>query len=307
MNWKIKALVQNSLSILPFGLGDSLHYRLQYSKGKLRPKSMYDTAKAFYFMDRITKHRSEVSDVTVFELGSGWALQIPLCLWLCGINKIITVDLNRHFRPEFTHEYISYWSENEEEFFKTAGKYAKSAVFQERYGLLLEGASNPEKLMSDAGIEYRSPYDARQTDLPTNSVDMYYSTNVLEHVPEQAIVEILKEQNRILKSDGIAVHRVNPGDHFSFFDSSISSVNFLKYSDFAWKLWAGNKFAYHNRLRFSDYLDLFRMAECEPFEVLEQAIDEKAFEELENNFTIHSKFKGKSNKDLATLGFILEC
>jgi SAM-dependent methyltransferase len=305
MDWKIKALIQNILAAMPKPIGNRIHYRLQYSKGGLRPDSMYDTAKAFFFMDAIQERFDNVEDLTVFELGSGRSLHIPLCLWLCGINRQITADLNRYYNPEITTEYISFWEDNLDELISTAGKYGATKLFQDRLATLFSHKHDPDEIMSLANIEYRAPFDARSTNLQSGSVDFYYSTNVLEHVQPDSIVSILKEQSRILKPDGLAVHRVNPGDHFSYFDPAITSIHFLKFSKNSWKFWGENRFAYHNRLRLSDYFDLFRSAGCSNVTVLEQVVDEKAKTAIESGFPIHPDFKNKSVDDLATLGFIV--
>ena len=44
---------------------------------------------------------------------------------------------------------------------------------------------------------------------------------------------------------------------FQHQDKSITSINFLRFSDKEWEKIAGNQFAYCNRLRTSDYLKVF--------------------------------------------------
>jgi len=45
--------------------------------------------------------------------------------------------------------------------------------------------------------------------------------------------------------------------HFQHQDNSISRINFIRFSDNEWTNIAGNQFAYCNRLRVNDYLNLF--------------------------------------------------
>jgi len=109
-------------------------------------------------------------------------------------------------------------------------------------------------------IRYLAPGDARQTDLASDSVDVHFSNNVMEHVPSNDLSKILQEARRILKPQGLALHHVDYVDHFSYSDPSISSVNFLRFSERQWKWWAGNRYMYMNRLRHDDYLGLFDKA-----------------------------------------------
>ena len=63
-----------------------------------------------------------------------------------------------------------------------------------------------------------------------------------------------------MKDDGITIHFIDLSDHFQHQDKSITSINFLHYSEKEWERIAGNQFAYCNRLRAGDYLALFEEA-----------------------------------------------
>jgi hypothetical protein len=82
-----------------------------------------------------------------------------------------------------------------------------------------------------------------------------FSNSVLEHVRARDIGAILRETARILKRDGVSLHSVNCGDHYAYFDRSISPINYLKYSDRQWRPW-NNGLLYQNRLRPVDFLEL---------------------------------------------------
>jgi hypothetical protein len=81
----------------------------------------------------------------------------------------------------------------------------------------------------------------------------------LEHIPENVIIDIFKEASRILKKGSICVHFIDLSDHFQHQDGTISSINFLKYSNAHWEKIAGNEFAYCNRLRALEYLSFSMM------------------------------------------------
>ena len=95
---------------------------------------------------------------------------------------------------------------------------------------------------------------------------MVFSNNVLEHVPSPDIVRMMHESRRILRRGGLAIHCVNCGDHYAHFDRSITTINYLTYSNRQWAH-RNNRLLYQNRLRPADFI---RMAQNAGFEVLLQ-------------------------------------
>jgi SAM-dependent methyltransferase len=185
-----------------------------------------------------------------------------------------------------------------------AGYYdgvAEKAVFNERMNLIEKLKHRPEKLLTEANIACLAPADASNIELPDASVDYHISTTVLEHIPGHDIERILKEAKRILKEDGVAIHFIDLSDHFQHQDKSITTINFLKYSEEEWANIAGNQFAYCNRMRASDYLVLF---EGLGFDVCrhETQEDEEALEIMRNGFMVDERFRGYSVDDLCVTG-----
>ena len=83
--------------------------------------------------------------------------------------------------------------------------------------------------------------DASKLQLPANSIDYQISYNVFEHIPPDVIVSILKEGNRLVRDNGLFVHRIDFTDHFAHSDKSITFVNFLQYNDHEWEKIVRNK------------------------------------------------------------------
>lgn len=105
-------------------------------------------------------------------------------------------------------------------------------------------------------IRYLAPYDMRHTGLPSDSIDLCISTNTLEHVPVQSIVDILIELSRVLKHDGSISAKIDYSDHYAHSDPSISRLNYLSYSEAEWEK-HNHVNHYQNRLRHSHYRELF--------------------------------------------------
>src|SRR5262249_41023464 len=66
------------------------------------------------------------------------------------------------------------------------------------------------------------------------------------------VARIMRESRRILRRGGFALHSINCGDHYAYFDRNISGVNYLTYTERKWRRW-NNKLLFQNRLRPVDF------------------------------------------------------
>jgi len=124
--------------------------------------------------------------------------------------------------------------------------------------------------------------------------------NVLEHISYEVIRNIFIEAKRILKDKGIAIHFIDLSDHFQQQDNSISRINFLRFSDNEWSYIAGNQFAYCNRLRVNDYLNLFNELKFDIVHV-EKTIDKNSMDKIQDGFQINEKFNSYNLEDICTM------
>ena len=172
-------------------------------------------------------------------------------------------------------------------------------IFITRLNILKNVSTKSNFLLSDINIIYTAPGDARFVDLPSNSIDIHYSCTVFEHIPLGILDDILCESKRLIKKNGIILHLIDPSDHFAHQDKNISKINFLKYSNKKWKFIADNKFAYCNRLRYPDFINLFNKNN---FNIVyeEKVIDERSLNELKNGFKVNTIFESYSITELAT-------
>lgn len=150
-------------------------------------------------------------------------------------------------------------------------------------------------LLKFLNIEYIAPGDASHLNLPEGSVDLHTSYTVLEHIPPEIIKAILKEGQRILKNDGLFIHKIDYSDHFSH-----SDINFLQFSDNDWDKIAGNRYMYMNRLRHDDFINLFQDLN---FKVLIEEPDiDKNLIAQKLNFELNPRFASKSDEVISTIG-----
>jgi len=252
VHWKIKGCVQKVLGAIPGG--EHLNDRLQLVGG-LRHFEQNIAAKVSDWLQTcryLSDVRFSIPGATIVEIGTGWYPVLPMCFSFAGAAHIKTYDIHRHISPKLTKRALTCI----EPHLASIAQFCAPGPtgVQQKYRQLLQ-ASGIDELLRRAGIEYFAPGDARQTGLPANSVDLVYSNSVFEHVPRQAILEILRESQRTLKPGGLALHNIGCNDHYAFFDRNISFVNFLRFTEAEWRPW-NNSLQYQNRLRPPQFLAL---------------------------------------------------
>ena len=266
MSWKHKAFLQQIFSLIPFG--EEINYWCQKKLTKSLPsdfsvfiKKIKEAEKHIEVFNKYN-YCQKNEDVIFYEFGAGQDLMIPLIFYSFGISRQILTDIRSLARIELINHTIK-------QFTKINFDNIKIKRTPNQY---LDGKTKKEclfQLKQYYGIEYLAPCDARNTHLESSSINFITSTNTLEHIPRQDIQAILKECHRLLKPNGIMSFIIDYQDHYSFFDKNISVYNFLRYSDFTWKIF-NPSLHYQNRLRHKDYLNLIKSA---GFTILEEHLN----------------------------------
>lgn len=298
MNWRVKAAIQRACANLPVGR-DALYYSLQWTFGALRdPNMAFSMQRAAARMaTQLHQHGFEVADKRVLEVGTGWRVDLPIALYLCGARSVITYDIRRLLKPRLVMSAVATLSRNLERVQTTLGPFADPDEIAQRLRRL-SGASTVREIFRIAGIEYRAPADATRTGLPDASVDLHLSHTVLQHIPYDTLVQLLREASRVLAPGGLACHHMDLSDQFAQADASISRAHFLRYSDAEWTALADNAFAYHNRLRAADYERLYAEAGHEILG-LTTRVDERSLREIASGFPLAEPFRGREPEMLA--------
>ncbi|MBL4884373.1 MAG: methyltransferase domain-containing protein [Planctomycetaceae bacterium] len=295
MKWQTKAYILRQLSQLP--MGKQLYLLLQKMAGSNRPLPNRDFARINELLDMIQQAGQTAQQATFFEIGSGWHPYAPLGCYLAGAEKIITVDVNPWMTLKSAKQCIAAAKDHLPEMAHLMG--IKESLITKRYQKIDQNALRLDLLLKSMNTEYRYPADASDTKQEDHSIDFVISSNVLEHIPLQILKSISTESMRILKPGGLAVHRFNPGDHYANHDQSITTANFLQYPEQDWKPY-NESLAYHNRLRSSQYSQLFNEAGFTSL-IEETHIDTDALEALQQKFIQpDSMFSQFSTEDLAT-------
>ena len=254
MNWRVKGVVQGVLSRVPGG--GIVNNCLQTTLGNLRDFEANVDAKVVddWLVLAANMHELGVrpENLDYVEVGTGWYPALPICFWLAGARSCRTFDVARHLNHKMTFRMLG----RLEHYLPAIAKasFRPPAEVRAAYASL-DNSKTVEELLRTAKIEYLAPHDAAASGLPDSSVDVVFSNSVLEHVPADAILRIMRESRRILRSGGLAIHSVNCGDHYAYFDRSITAANYLTCPKERWSKW-NNRLLYQNRLRPKDFLDL---------------------------------------------------
>jgi SAM-dependent methyltransferase len=240
----------------------------------------------------------DVSGKTVLEVGTGHMVDLPIGMWLCGAARVITVDLNPYLSRTLISEARRFVRQNRDGVVQLFSR-RRNQLLDDRLNLLTGTSVSDDKLLTAMNIDYMSPADAAKLPLEPRSVDLHVSHTVFEHIPRDVLSAIVVEAKRILKPGGLLIHNIDPSDHFAHDDSSITRINFLRFSDSEWERLAGNRFMYHNRLRASDFVRIF---EDSGVHILreERSIDEPSRKALDADFPVHGRFSGIGSDELAT-------
>lgn len=291
INWKYKAILQQTFSHLPFGASLNYFFQRHISKNlPINDEKFSDLISLANANINIFRQNSCINlDKAIFyEFGTGWDLVIPLAYYSFGVNRQILIDIKSLLRQELINDAIDKfqrWDRGNSAFLRRPTKYLQAKN------------SLPLTLKNTYGIEYKAPCDAMATGLSSECCDYITSVNTLEHIPETPMRLVLRECYRLLTKDGLMSFRIDYQDHYAYFDQGISVYNFLRYPETTWAIF-NPPLHYQNRLRHSDFLRIF---EREGFDVVDANCVVGSAEDLKllEQFPLDKRFGGYSLKELS--------
>ncbi len=245
MNWKAKIAIQSVLARIPGG--ETVNYSLQWANGRYAPERL--KRRTLEQAAKLAKLLPHVKDGVVLEVGTGWELIAPILFHIMGATQVYTFDHLRHLRFNIPKIVISQLDSSE----LSASLDVDPASLALRIERLKQCCSLDD-LLTTANITYCAPADACSTGLASRSVDLFFTYEVLEHVPEAVLDGLVVESKRVLKSSGIAYHAIEPGDHYT---RDISHINHYRYPEWLWSILIKNNISYHNRLCQRQFRECF--------------------------------------------------
>lgn len=296
MKWQLKFLRNAVFGIFPLAFQEQLRrikrtvipYEIQLNT--------YTLSQGLQQVEMLRASGCDPTGKNCLELGTGWAPVIPLIFALAGCQSLTLVDSQRlmdeHTFQETCKKLIAHKVDIARRLNITA-----DAVEQQLNKL---AAMNLATALTEMNCTYLAPADLLKLAIEKRSIDMITSRAVLEHIPPSTIKALLATFNQLLTTTGVMCHIIDNSDHWEFCDKSISRINFLKFSqkmfDF---LSAMNPLDYQNRLRHSQYIQMFEAA---GFKVIldDSRPDPQARADLES-LVLHPAFSQYTQDDLAIL------
>lgn len=181
------------------------------------------------------------------EIGTGQFMAHAAGLYVCGFDRVLTVDRYRQLAPSLVKASLS----NPVLARRFLSPFVSHDRFMERWRRLAAAGFAPESLAAD-GLEYRAPQEAAALLAEPARFDFVFSYTTLEHVPPTELPGLLAATAGLLAPGGVALHFVDLEDHL---DPRNAPFDFLSPSP-GWN--ADQCGARGNRLRFSDWQRLLR-------------------------------------------------
>jgi len=290
--WILKAAIQKVISFLPASQRINYFFQKHITKGIRLTDDLFD--------DKLTHCRNHLlafekyrsgSSFIALELGTGWHPVVPMGLFLCGAEKIYTADIASLLKRKNilqTAEKFSDWNR------KGKLKQYLPAVLPARMNVLAEIANSKDEIILSKLNIHTVVGDARHLLLEKNSIDLIVSNNTLEHIYPEILSGILKEFKRVGKTQAVMSHFIDMSDHFAHLDKSITIYNFLKFSDFQWKL-IDNSIQPQNRLRIYDYRELYKQQNIPILEEITRSCDMNEY----NKIKVHEKYSKRHAEENA--------
>jgi len=202
----------------------------------------------------------------VLELGTGWVHWEALFLRAFYEVEATVFDVwdNRQFDGFLTHVNAlraalpSLTDRGPERTAKACAlldRVAASRNFDEAYAIL--------------GFNYMLSPDGSLDAIPDGSLDLVFSSDVMEHIPHDSLPVLAASLARVVRPGGLVAQQIVPSDHLCIYAKKAHRKAYLQYSDSEWARWFENDVQYQNRWQQSDFRRLFRDA---GFEILSEAI-----------------------------------
>lgn len=299
-HWLIKSAIHRTLSYLPGShwwneqLQKKISRSLDLTSGRFELR-LRDTKR---HLDQLFEFGPEnLSQFSVFELGTGWYPVVPVALYLCGAAGVWTVDIVSHLNPERIKRTFDFFLEYDRN--GMLGKFLPR-LRPERLVKLKDTLAQPSDKNGGSVLEALNIHalvrDAQNTGIAPASINLFVSNGVMEYIPRPVLSNMLAEFKRIARPGAVLSNFIVLADEYAQFDHSITRFNFLKYSDSQWKF-LDSPFTSKSRLRISDYRELFTQAGCD---ILDEKHEKGDIRDLEK-IRLAPQFEKYSKADLLVL------
>lgn len=296
--WQVRCAINSAKAIVPF------QNRLRQLKRSIRPHALdayYEKviSGGCHHIAALRGAGLPVQDQVFLEIGSGWFPIIPMLFRMAGAKRVYLADSHLLLDRRGILAAADFLRDRKVPVADRLG------VEPARVEDVTEGLDMLalDQMLEKLGFTYLAPFDIVGGDVPR--VDGVFSQTVLEHIPPQTIEAIIGKLNGALPSGAVMSHGIDNTDHRSHHDKRLGRFDFLRYSDTVWRMFCINPQDYTNRLRHSDYVDMFSRYGCD-VHVERKYSSEKEIEEV-REMQPWGRFGQMAPDDLATAWSHLVC
>lgn len=217
-------------------------------------------------MPYIEQHGGIRDGMTVLELGTGWVHWEALFLRIFYEVEAVLFDVwdNRQFKGFLTHvnalkaalpTLTDRGAERLAHAEMLLARLAECTCFEQAYEIL--------------GFTYLVVPDGSLDALDDNSLDLVFSSDVMEHIPDESLPTLAGSLHRIVRPGGMVAQQIVPSDHLCIYAKDAHRKSYLQFSDQEWSRWFENGVQYQNRWQQCDFRELFQRT---GFELVSEAI-----------------------------------
>ncbi len=267
-DWRVKVGIQNLVGLIPGRMGFALNERLtRFIRGSIVERDE-PTPRILKGLNNFKVIREKTgfdfAGKTILEYGTGWHGIDLLLLHLLGVDKIYTLDHYQYLELENMMVEIPYFDAPEVlDKVKAIGDPATVDRRWEAFKTASEEFTGVAQLLEHLNIEYFIAKSCLSHHLPIEkkSIDMFYSESILQRIPEKDLISGLQHiSEHLLKPEAIIFHKTDQNDinlQHNRNNPDGARLHYLQYSDFVFKNFISGRFNSQNRLRESDFIDIF--------------------------------------------------
>jgi SAM-dependent methyltransferase len=300
-DWRVRARFYRVFSDLPFG-----RQALEWHRGRGGRLLKFKFSSRHYSVREMSRMIAaagiDVRGQDLLEVGSGWHPVLPLMFHGMGARHVTMTDLQDYMREAYARCTLEQMQAHAAEVSEATG--VPAATLTERWGAL--AASKPgdwPRSWSEQGIEYVAPADLTRPPWKEGTFDGIFSNSCLCYIPRPVLEQIFEQMFSLLRPGGWIAHNISLYDDYCNVDSSISGVNFLRFTPEEWDRVGNSQFHYQNRLRPRDYEELARRS---GFTVRynEHTTNPKCAIERINRDELHPDFRDLPDEELTCHHFL---
>lgn len=263
-----------------------------FSKGKIQSTIPKHYIERIIRMIKLNKKYNIIKDGDrIIELGTGWVHWEALSLRLFFDIKGILFDVWDNRQMNVLKHYFNIFKNTINNDINIDKSMRTRSL--ETINVILN-AGNYDEIYDKLGFKYVINESGKLDIFNENYFNIIISAGTLEHVKTNILNDYIRDFYRILKPGGFSIHSINLSDHLSFYDNKSSLKNYLRYSDWFWKLVYQNEVQYFNRVQKTEWLDYFKNNKLD-------LIEEESINTNLNLLKINKKYYHLSKDDLACI------